>query len=57
MPDGSRVPVYIRFGAGMRNEDEVLSVRSSIDEELYCTQMKWRRFGRKVVERRLYFTR
>ena len=57
MPDGSRVPVYIRFGAGMRNEDEELSVRSPIDEELYCTQMKRRRLSRKVVKRWLYFMR
>ena len=52
MPDGLRVPFYV----GLRAQ-RMSDCTSSDVEVVFDAEMKWRRIGRKVVKRWLYFMR
>ena len=62
-PDGSRVPFYmcedckIKYIIGFTVSRTCEDCASPDIEAVFCMEMKWRRLGRLVIKRWLYFVR
>ena len=63
VPDGSRVPFYmcedckIKYIIGFTVSRTCEDCASPDIEAVFCMEMKWRRLGRLVIKRWLYFVR